>query len=113
MHRRFRYHDIANGRRVFESLDERRMLDGSAIITEFLAVNDDGIRDGRRIATDWIEVFNPGNAPVDLAGWRLTDDADDNEKWTFHPTRLEPGEFLTVYASACVVVGIECPSVDT
>ena len=37
---------------------------------------------------DWIEVHNPDNVAVPLAGYHLTDDAANLDKWTFparHP----------------------------
>jgi len=39
---------------------------------------------------EWIELFNPGTEPVDLAGWRLTDGGDINRSLT---GTLGPGEY--------------------
>ena len=50
------------------------------IISEFLAVNDKGLKDANGERSDWIEIHNAGDATVDLAGWTLTDDADDLSK---------------------------------
>jgi hypothetical protein len=77
------------------------------LISEFMASNASTIplgqgdlldEDGE--SSDWIEIYNPTNAAVDLDGWHLTDDAGDLGKWQFpHGTSLGPGEFLLVFAS--------------
>ena len=50
---------------------------GRLIISEFLAVNDKGLKDSNGERSDWIEIHNAGDATIDLAGWALTDDAKD------------------------------------
>ena len=45
------------------------------LITEFLASNDDGLRDEDGDSSDWIELHNGGLEPIDLDGWPLTDSA--------------------------------------
>ena len=69
------------------------------VLSEFLARNDTGIVDEDGDRSDWIEVHNPSSAPVDLSGWRLTDDAGDLAKWTFPAEVLGPGDHLVVFAS--------------
>ena len=49
--------------------------------------------------TDWIELYNVSDAPVDLASWHLTDDRDVLTKWTFPATNIPPHGFLLVFAS--------------
>src|SRR5690606_8104723 len=48
---------------------------------------------------DWIEIHNPGNAPVNLDGHYLTDDATNLRKWRLPDTNLDPGDYLVVFAS--------------
>src|SRR5690606_35780390 len=75
-----------------ERLEPRAMLSaGPVIISEFLASNDDGLRDRDGDASDWIELHNPTGAAVDLAGWSLTDDADEPDKWAFPSVAIPPG----------------------
>ncbi len=69
------------------------------LITEFQAVNETTILDEDGEYTDWIEIYNAGAEPVNLAGWFLTDDPADLAKWTFPETNLAPGRFLLVFAS--------------
>ncbi|MBN1852578.1 MAG: lamin tail domain-containing protein [Pirellulales bacterium] len=72
-----------------------------------MASNDSSLVDGDGNNSDWIEIYNPTESIIDLAGWSLTDDPDELSKWTFPdiPTvpqevlDLVPGEFLMVFAS--------------
>lgn len=49
---------------------------------------------------DAIELFNDGNATVDLSGLRLTDNKDEPGKFTFpNGTTLAAGAYLTVFAN--------------
>lgn len=74
-------------------------LSGSPVITEFMAQNRATLADEDGDFSDWIEIHNPTGQPVNLAGWHLTDRADDPTMWTFPPAILEPGAFLVVFAS--------------
>lgn len=83
------------------------MLTTGPLITEFLASNSSTLDDGDGNSSDWIEIYNPTAATIDLSGWHLTDNDGNLDKWTF-PTSatvpqdvldLDPGEFLVVFAS--------------
>ena len=69
------------------------------LITEFMASNDDGLRDEDGESSDWIEVHNSGLEPVNLDGWYLTDSAANLRRWGFPPAIIAGGEFLVVFAS--------------
>ena len=68
-------------------------------ITEFMAANVSTLADQDGAYSDWIEIHNPGDDPVNLQDWYLTDDADELDKWEFPDTTLEPGHYLVVFAS--------------
>ena len=76
------------------------------VISEFMAVNTGAAAGSGQVfdedydASDWIEIYNPTERSIDLGSWHLTDDSTDPAKWEF-PTGvvLEPGSFLTVFAS--------------
>ncbi len=91
----------ANGRRrfAFERLESRQLLAADPIITEFMASNSNTLEDGDGASSDWIEIYNNGDEAVDLAEYRLTDDAALPDKWTFPSVTLDAGEFLVVFAS--------------
>lgn len=48
---------------------------------------------------DWIELMNLSDAPVSMAGWKLTDSGDLRDAYTFPSVALEPGERLRVYCA--------------
>jgi hypothetical protein len=85
-----------------EQLESRFALSTTPLITEFMASNDSTLADGDGNYSDWIEIYNPTSTTIDLAGWHLTDDSNNLDKWTF-PSRpqsvLDPGEYLVVFAS--------------
>ena len=86
----------------FETLEPRLVLSTTPLITEFMASNDATLLDGDGNSSDWIEVHNPTAGTIDLAGWHLTDDATNLDKWTFPAlpqSVLEAGEYLVVFAS--------------
>src|SRR5215217_7930411 len=84
---------------LLSSLLTAGLVRADVIITEFVASNQNGLVDENGDNSDWIELFNDGTAPVDLAGWHLTDDALEPGKWTFPSTTIEPRGFIVVFAS--------------
>jgi len=71
-----------------------------AIISEFMADNDDTLLDAEGEPSDWIELFNPSGNSIDLSGWHLSDDSEVPEKWAIPTgTILAPFEFKVVFAS--------------
>ena len=69
------------------------------VISEFVADNENGLRDEDNTVQDWIEIHNPSTSPFSLNGWHLTDTAADLRRWKFPAVTLAPGEFLVVFAS--------------
>ena len=68
-------------------------------ISEIVADNKFSLSDGYGNASDWIELRNAGNSPVNLAGWGLSDDPANPMKWIFPATNLAPHSMLIVFAS--------------
>ncbi|MEK0448137.1 MAG: hypothetical protein RL088_405 [Verrucomicrobiota bacterium] len=69
------------------------------VISEFMASNATTLKDGHDKYEDWIELWNPDATSVDLAGWRLTDNATNTTKFVF-PTKVVPaGGRVVVFAS--------------
>lgn len=49
--------------------------------------------------SDWIELHNPTGAAIDLAGWYLTDDPDNPDKWEIPENAVIPaGGYLLFWA---------------
>ena len=69
------------------------------VLNEFLASNDTGLQDEDGDRSDWIEIYNPSTSPLNLGGWRLTDEAADLSKWVLPPQTLAAGEYAVVFAS--------------
>ncbi|MEX2186258.1 MAG: lamin tail domain-containing protein [Pirellulales bacterium] len=78
-----------------ETLEPRLVLDG-AIISELLAVNDNGIVDEDGERGDWIELLNTGTADENLSGWQLR---DSGTTWPIPNVTLTAGESLLVWAT--------------
>lgn len=68
-------------------------------INEIMASNKSGIRDEDGEASDWIEVHNEGDTPVDLNGWHLSDKITSLPDWTFPTLSLPAKSYLVVWAS--------------
>ncbi len=73
--------------------------DSELVISEFLAVNVDGIADEDGEHSDWIEIHNQSGATLGLDGWFLTDRTDDKAQWRFPDVQVPAGGFLVVFAS--------------
>lgn len=68
-------------------------------ISEFLADNKSGVRDGDGLATDWIEISNPTNSTISLLGYSLSDEEAQPKKWTFPQKDLAPSSSILIFAS--------------
>ena len=69
------------------------------VISEFMADDRSTWPDENGQFSGWIEIFNPTTAPVNLAGYFLTDNATDLTRWAFPEMPLTPGGYLVVFAS--------------
>lgn len=91
---------IHRGRRpAVEHLESRLLLSAQPIINEILARNNGVIQDEDGDFSDYVELYNRGDAPVNLDGWYLTDDASELTKWRFPAVELPAGAYLVVFAS--------------
>ncbi|HOW65168.1 MAG TPA: lamin tail domain-containing protein [Candidatus Paceibacterota bacterium] len=72
---------------------------GGPVISEFMAANDSGLADEEGEFSDWIEIYNPENVPISLAGYCLTDNEANPGKWTFPEVTLDSKAYLVVFAS--------------
>jgi hypothetical protein len=72
---------------------------GDLIINEVMAANGSGLIDENGEYSDWIELYNRSQQPLNLAGWSLTDDPSQPRKWTFPDMTVGGQEYLLVLAS--------------
>jgi hypothetical protein len=82
-----------------EPLENRLLLAAHPVVTEFMASNGSTLDDGDGNSPDWIEVFNAGDAAVDLVGYRQTDKLDNLSRWSFPQVVLQPKDYLVIFAS--------------
>jgi hypothetical protein len=68
-------------------------------INEIMSSNSGAITDSDGDASDWIELFNAGTTSINLAGFGLSDKADQPYKWTFPEYEIAAGQYLLVFAS--------------
>lgn len=68
-------------------------------IHEFMASNSQSLEDENGETPDWIELYNTGDQPVDLAGLCLSDSKKTLDKFVFPSVILPAGGYLVVLAS--------------
>ncbi len=75
-------------------------VSSSVMISEFMAGNTHTIRDEDGHYSDWIEIYNASQDPVNLSHWYLTDNAAKLTKWQFPAgVSLMARSYLLVWAS--------------
>lgn len=68
------------------------------VINEFMAANDSTLVDEAGEYDDWIELYNPSDSSVNLAGMFLSDNPDNHTKWMLPDTNITAGGFLLIWA---------------
>src|SRR6266516_1577553 len=71
----------------------------SAYISEFMAINEHGLKDEEGNQSPWIELHNGGSTPINLNAWFLTDTATNLAKWRFPGVVLLADKYMLVFAS--------------
>ncbi len=94
----------AAARAAAEAIEGRLLFAADPVISEFLALNNNGLVDFEGNRSDWIEIHNPSAETLSLNGYYLTDNgtAAGKTKWQFPNVSLAPGGYLLVYASDTV-----------
>ena len=73
--------------------------DGILLLNEVVTDNESGIADEDGDRSDWVEIRNIGQEPVQLRDYCLSDDTGDATKWRFPAYSLPSGGHLLVFAS--------------
>lgn len=63
--------------------------------------------------SDWVELFNPADTAVNLAGYALSNSMDDSRKWVFGNVVVPPQSFFIVFLSKKDRTDYEAPSDST
>ncbi len=73
--------------------------DKSIIINEISAGEQTSIYDEDGDFSDFIELYNTSDQPVDIGGYFLSDDSEKTAKYALPDYTMQPGEYLIVFAS--------------
>lgn len=71
---------------------------GDIVINEFMADNENTIADQDGEFDDWIELYNNTSTAINLAGYYLSDDADEPLKWAFPDVTIAANGYLIIWA---------------
>ncbi|MCH1505029.1 MAG: lamin tail domain-containing protein, partial [Verrucomicrobiales bacterium] len=74
-------------------------VEASLRINEIVASNRSGLADEDGELSDWIEIYNEGPDAIDLAGWTLTDNIAEPNKWAFPSLIVAPAAYVVIFAS--------------
>jgi len=69
------------------------------VINELMALNRSTVHTASGAYADWIELYNGGSTPVDLTGYRLSDDGELASAWPCPQQTIDAGGFVLVWAS--------------
>ena len=69
------------------------------VINEVMSSNVQTIMDEDGETSDWIELYNPGPDPANLAGYSIIDSSTVETPWIFPEMSLAPGAHLLLFAS--------------
>lgn len=71
----------------------------SVVINEIMSKNDSTIEDIDGDFSDWIELYNPTDDPINLEGYGISDDEDDLYQWVIPDVTILPNGFALIFAS--------------
>ena len=74
-------------------------IQSQVLINEYSCSNMSGITDAYGEREDWIELFNPTAAPIDLTGWYLSDKATNLTKWMIPSGTITSNGYKMVFCS--------------
>lgn len=80
------------------------------VINEFMASNNGFLADPQGQFDDWVELYNPGALPLDVAGMYLTDDAGVPTKWRIPD---DVPNLTTIPARGYTVIWLDNDTADT
>ena len=95
--------DTANMSDLTLQADQWQQSGIPLVINEFVASNNSSAQDPQGQYDDWIEIYNYGFDPIDLAGMYLTDNLSVPDKWRIsddnpNATVIPAGGFLLIWA---------------
>lgn len=96
--------DLASSPNNFAGGSWSYTLDPNAVVSavrinEIMTANITGLRDEDNQYEDWVELYNTSSNTVSLAGWSLTDNENEPDKWVFPPLSIASRGYLVVFCS--------------
>lgn len=91
------YPNTDDGASSFEAT--RWVMDSDITISEVMADNISCLQDEDGDYSDWVEISNTGNSGINLAGFALSNDAENLLCWRFPDITLDPGQYIVVFCS--------------
>ncbi len=82
---------------ILTGVDSASSSNGTVQINEVVASSKNAAPDDTGNRSDWIELYNPTDVPINLEGWGLSDSKLRPAKWAFPSVTLEPKSYLVVY----------------
>lgn len=79
--------------------EQKADIEKIVCINEYMLSNKSTITDEDGEFSDWIEIVNFSNSPVNLKGYGLSDDKNKLFKWEFPDISINAGQYLLVFAS--------------
>lgn len=77
----------------------------SVVLNEFMAWNASAISHDNTFP-EWIELFNPGDMPIDISGWGFSNQGDQPRQFVFpQGTLMQPASYLILWLDAEGTVG--------
>jgi len=69
---------------------------GQIVINEYSAANYNTSTDNYGEFEDWVELYNPTAAAIDINGWTITDKPSNPTKWTFPSSFIVPANGVAI-----------------
>ena len=86
-------------RNLSEPDDDIVIVPDDIKISEVMTSNRSSFYDQFGETPDWIELYNKGDTAIDIAGYSLTDNPDQPDKWTCGSMLLDAGSYAVICAS--------------
>ena len=81
-------------------LNDNYVKTSKLYISEIMASNSYTIKDEDGDYSDYIEIYNGYDYPVNLKGYYLSDEEFDVKKWQFPDIMIKPHQYILIYASS-------------
>ena len=91
----------------FTACDSSQVLQKDVYISEVMSNNLTTLSDENGDLVDWIELHNPTDKAINLAGYMITDASDNIDKFIFPEITIKSGEYFIIYANGIEKIDIE------